>query len=188
MPRLKGLTLTLDEVSQTIDLNQITGVDLSERPDLVLELGQKIIDKVLERTSNGKDVSEKPFAQYSDQYKDSRRFKLLKDTSKVNMQLTGEMLGDMDIIDTDPSKFKFGFRDEAETKKAFNHNTGDTVPKRQFFGIRSKDLKEIVQELRPEIKAIKERKKQASRTALEIVEILSSLRSTFDTEGFSGQG
>ena len=41
-----------------------------------------------------------------------------------------------------------------QTKKSFNHDTGDTLPRREFFGITEAEAKEIARE----VKKLKEEK------------------------------
>ena len=35
-----------------------------------------------------------------------------------------------------------------QTKKSFNHDTGDKLPKREFFGITDKEAKDIAREVK----------------------------------------
>ena len=152
--------ITKKEVSQKFNLGEYFGVDFGRDPDLKLEIGQAIIDKIIERTEDGQDISENDFKKYSKEYVESDEFKDFgKSKNEINMTLTGRMLDDIDIISESRNTIKIGFEDETETLKAFNHNTGDTVKKRKFFGIRSEDLKEIGCEFRDELKAIKPKKR-----------------------------
>ena len=152
--------ITKKEVSQKFNLGEYFGVDFGRDPDLKQEIGQAIIDKIIERTEDGKDISEKGFKKYSKEYVDSDEFKDFgKSKNEINMTLTGRMLDDIDIISESRNTIKIGFEDSTEILKAFNHNTGDTVKKRKFFGIRERDLKEIGKEFRSELNAIKPKKR-----------------------------
>lgn len=82
---------------------------------------------------------------YSEGYADSLQFKAWgKSKNKVNMKLTGGMLGSIEVIDTSGNEIIIGWTDDTENAKAFNHNTGDTLPKRAFFGITEADFKEKI--------------------------------------------
>ena len=65
------------------------------------------------------------------------------------------MLGLLDIIEDKGNKIKIGWTDPTENAKAFNHNTGDTVKKREFFGITAQDIKAISTEFKPDLKKSK---------------------------------
>lgn len=146
--KLDGLKLSEDEVSQTIDLKEVFGVSLSGNDALKQVIGQALIDRIIERTEAGKSVNGgKLKAPYSKTYAESDDFKAFnKKKDEVNMKLTGNMLGTLDIIDTAGSKVKIGWNDSTENAKAYNHNVGDTVPKRAFFGITKQDLASVKSE------------------------------------------
>lgn len=144
---IKGLTLKVDDVSQTINLEEILGVSFVGEKALRLAIAQAVVDHIVKRTQSGKSVNGGGFKPYSKEYKDSTEYKLLKESDKVNMTLTGAMLDDIDLLKDGPNTIRIGFRDETETAKAFNHNTGDTMPvKREFFGITQAELKSLVKE------------------------------------------
>ena len=153
--------ITLDEVSQEFDLKKLFGVDL-DAPELMEYIGERIIEKIRERTLDGKGINGKNLKKpYSESYSKTPEFKAFgKSKSNVNMTLSGDMLGLMQIIEAEDGKIKIGWDDPEQTAKAYNHNAGDTLPKRPFFGLNNTETKELVRELRPEIKKaieIKER-------------------------------
>lgn len=145
----------LDKVEQTIELDEIFGIDFSDKRELKEYIGQLMLDKIRERTANGIGINGRPLkAPYSKTYSESMEFKAFgKSKGKVNMTLSGDMLGLMDIVDMDDNKITIGWDDDTEIAKAYNHNAGDTVPKRPFFGLNDKELKEIARELKPTIKS-----------------------------------
>ena len=65
------------------------------------------------------------------------------------------MLSLLDIVEDKGNKIKIGWSDDVENAKAYNHNTGDTVKKREFFGITSGDIKAISKEFKPDLKKSK---------------------------------
>lgn len=169
MADIPGLKLTLGEVSQTIDFGEVFDADLSANRDLKLAIGQAIIDRIRERTQDSKDVNGRTFAGYDEDYKDSDTFKAFGKTSKVDMTLTGNMLSQMDIVAEDSNAIKIGWDDETETKKAYNHNTGDTVTKRQFFGITVQELAQIQRDFASEIVKHSYAQDQERRTVMDLV-------------------
>ena len=143
--------LTLSEVSQTFDLEELTGIDLSDRPDLLTSFGQEVIDIILNRTEEGKDISGKNLKGYKEDYIDSEVFEAFgKSPREINMILRGQMLRDLDILEINGSKVTVGFSEDLQIKKAFNHNTGDTkgMPKRRFFGVLKKDIEQELKEIK----------------------------------------
>lgn len=151
MAKLNGLKLSQGEVSQTIDLKDVFGVPIVANDQLAEAIGQAMIDKIVKRTESGIDVDGKAFKKYSKEYKDSLAFKAFGKDGSVNLRLTGQMLDTLDVKDIKASKIKIGWDDSIENAKAFNHNTGDTLPKRQFFGITDKELAEIKDEFKDRV-------------------------------------
>ena len=189
---LGKVRLTEDEVVQEFDFEEELGVDLSRDPSLRTAIGQKIIDRIIDRTLNSDGVvitkdgnvrkggKIKP-SKYSEEYAESDEFKAFgKQKNKVNMRLTGDMLGTLDIKDQSGSSIKIGWRDQVQNAKAFNHNTGDTVPKRQFFGVSSKELKEIANQFKNRIDQLKRRETPRVSTAEAIIQ---NLLREFDNNG-----
>lgn len=123
------------------------------RPDLKEAIAQDIIDFIIDRTQSGKDVEGRSFKGYSKEYAESLEFQAFgKSKSEVNLTLSGQMLGTMDLIDTSGDSIIIGWTDAEESAKAFNHQTGDTVPARPFFGISERDLEnEILPKYRSEL-------------------------------------
>lgn len=140
---MSKITLTKNSVFQDLSLSDIFGLDLSSYPDIGLAFGQAAIDIMLERTASGVDKNGNAFARYSDSYKDSLEFKAFGKSNQVNMNLEGNMLSDLDILDFNGNDLKIGFKDTVENNKAYNHNTGDTLPKREFFGLTNDEIEAL---------------------------------------------
>lgn len=140
---------------RVLDLNQVSieiaipdelldGVSDSDRYSLHLFVANEAIMKIKKRTQdNNRQVGGSGFKGYSEEYKESEAYEAYNKSSSVNMTLTGDMMGALDILSVDESKAVIGFRDETNIKKAYNHNVGDTVPKREFFGLNGKELSEL---------------------------------------------
>ena len=54
---LKKPTIKRKKIYQEFDLEEIFGVDLSNRKDLKEAIGQVIIDRMIDRTATGKDIN-----------------------------------------------------------------------------------------------------------------------------------
>ena len=159
-------------VSQKIDLQKEFGLDFTGRPALREIVGQAIIDKIEERTSKGQGMKfsggvgrpVKLKSPYSTQYKSSREYQAFNKTGRVNMKLTGDMLGQMDVLSHKANEIEVGLRAGKQAKKAFNHITGDTVPERPFFGVNGRELREIKREVKSDLTdLIKIRKEKGVR-------------------------
>lgn len=173
----KSLKLKKNSVEFTVDLKELFGIDFKGNRALRELVGQKIIDEMRKRTDEGKAVGGKRDlkAPYSKMYADSDEFKAFgKSKNKVNMQLTGDMMGLMDIKKQDGNTITIGWDESEENHKAYNHNTGDTVPKRPFFGMTNEELNQVKRELKPEIKEALGIKQGEGRKAFESF-ILSQL-------------
>ncbi len=102
---------------------------------------------------------------YSKAYKDSLDFKAFgKSPAKINMTLTGDMLGLMDVTKQTGESITIGWTDAEQNAKAFNHSTGDTVPSRPFFGVSSTELSQIKKKFGSEIReAVRTRNSEGSK-------------------------
>jgi hypothetical protein len=184
---MKPPTVTLSQIEQTVDLKELTGVDLSEARPIKEAIAQAIIDRIQSRTeageglrfsSNGSATPVKLKSPYSNQYADSIEFKAAgKRKSTVNMTLTGDMLASMDVLSTNGNSIKIGITDDTQIAKAFNHITGDTVPKRPWFGISKTELGEILSQFKPDIEKIKRSQTFTTDTESDALAVLDKLRS-----------
>lgn len=114
-------------------------------------IGLDVIQFIKERTLNGLDINNNPFAPYKQSYKDTLDYKIGHgDDPKVNLKLTGEMLGTLSLISHGVGFIKLGFTDQEAAKKAkwIEAPTGQKFgkqPPRRFFGIAEKDLNKIIE-------------------------------------------
>lgn len=112
--------------------------------ETILEaIAQKAIDIIIERTQDGKDARGRPFKKYSKAYMESDSFVGFGKSGKVDLTLSGDMLGLMEVVKTTSTGFELGWSDETENAKAFNHVTGDTLPKRDFFDLQKQEQAEL---------------------------------------------
>lgn len=163
MAKASGLSVEGKRVKQTVDLEELLGVDLSDSPFLVQSIGQEIVDYMRERTSKSVDRNGKAFAAYSKAYKQSEDYEAAGKSSKVNMKLRGYMLNSLDF-EANGSVIEFGFDDEEEELKAYGHMTGmeghkyldGKTPVREFFGMNDDDLVDLIErKFKEELEAAK---------------------------------
>lgn len=145
------------EIYQEIDLADWTGVDLSLDPVLAREMQQAIIDYMQGRVSQGLGFNKQKLkSPYQDSYAESLDFKAAgKSKGNVNMELSGDMLGSVDVIEERESgaRFRIGFTDSSVVPRAYGHISGfeghpeqDKMEKYQriFFGVSEKEFKDEV--------------------------------------------
>jgi hypothetical protein len=144
-----------------------------------------LAEKIRERASSGKGLefskdgsaSEvKLKSPYSKTYSESLDFIAAgKSKSDVNMSLTGDMLASVQVEDRGGNKIAVYIDGETEVLKAYNHITGDTVPKRPFFGVSKKDVKEVVSDFESEIESIDTREGSRTRDQRRRTDLLDTL-------------
>jgi len=73
-------------------------------------------------------------------------------------------------------KLTFGIENEDEAKKSYNHNTGDTLPKRTFFGLTKQEQKQIAESLKKKTDkpaTVREARQERELTLREAIEALT---------------
>lgn len=145
------------KVKLKINLSEMFGEEMPDNEALRLAVGQTIIDRIKERTQSGVDKRNQPFKKYSKRYINSDEFEAFgKSSGDVNLTLSGDMLELMEILRSSKNVLEIGWEDETQNAKAYNHTVGDTVPRRDFFGISKTELKEIASEFSDEVKSFRE--------------------------------
>lgn len=140
------LDLRRNRIRQTINLGELLDVDFTGQSGLRLAIAQRVLDHIRDRTQDGRDVDGNSFAGYSEDYINSAEFILTgKSASEVNMTLTGQMLSSMDVLSEGPNTIVIGIDDPTQAPKAYNHNVGDTVPRRAFFGVREGEMRDLIE-------------------------------------------
>jgi len=130
MAGISKIKLEKKEVSQSFNLKSILGYEPSPKQKEMF--GDLVSDYIVDRTLSGNDINDRRFTKYKPEYADQKG--VTRDS--VNMTLTGDMLESIqDETDANVIKVKVG--SGVDTLKAYNHNTGDTLPKRTFFGVKS---------------------------------------------------
>lgn len=174
---MKSPKVTKKTIEQVIDLGDIFGIDATDAPALKEAMAQAIIDHIVSRTEDGKAYGGgKLKAPYSKPYQESRPFKAAgKKANEITMELTGDMLAAIDVLDTVGNKIKIGISDELQVLKAFNHQTGDTVPRRPFFGVTKSELEQIGNEFAGEIDRLVKAKDLTTPRQQKLLDLIDSL-------------
>lgn len=101
-------------------------------------IGQALIDTIIGRTQSGRNVNGRTFTKYSDSYKEATGKK-----DPPNLTLSSDMLESLDVIKVTNEFITIAIAQSDQTPKAFNHDQGDTLPRREFLGIQKRELKSI---------------------------------------------
>lgn len=130
------------EVSQKFNLKQLLGYEPSERQkDLFFELA---VNKMVQRTAQGNDINGKKFTQYSKEYAQTKGVS----RSAVDLILKGDMLDSNKKETKQKNMLKIKVKEGVETLKSYNHNVGDKLPTRTYFGFKNeKDLSDVIDEV-----------------------------------------
>lgn len=132
-----------------IDLEELMGQPVKD-DGLKEEIGLALVNTIVDRTRAGKfKTNEKK--SYSEEYKESLPYRVAGKDGTVNMQLTGDMMNSLDVINVDDQKVIVGFMDDLESKKAHNHNFGITVPQREFMYASQKEIAQIRRDFKPRL-------------------------------------
>lgn len=168
------------EVSQKFNLKKLLGYEPSDyQKELFFEL---VAERIVERTTSGKDIDGDKFTKYSEKYAAKKGVSV----NSVDLILNGDMLQSISP-ETQKNIVKIKIADGVETLKAYNHNVGDTLPERTFFGIKNEDeLRRILGKVNRE-KPGKEKQTDMEQ-AINLAELRKAIRETIDIEieGFDG--
>jgi hypothetical protein len=129
----------------------------SEREDF----GVLVADYIRERTAKGvgvRDGSTYKFPGYSPSYVKSLDFKIAgKSKGQVNLELSGDMLAELDVLRTKPGEVVVGFEKGTEANDKAEGNIlgsygGDPNPKRarNFLGLTARELEALVRKFERE--------------------------------------
>lgn len=117
------------------------------------EVSDLIIERIVNRTDKGRDKNNQRFEKYSKSYKDSLDFKVAGKKGKpVNLQLSGDMLAALDVLDKTSRSVTIGFENGSEENAKADGNIRGTYGKpspdpkkaRDFLGITDTELSKII--------------------------------------------
>jgi hypothetical protein len=144
------LNISQSDISQEIDLADL-GFNIPNNAELKFAIAQSMVNAIVDRTLSNKDAFGSNFTSYSKEYINSLEFQAYdKSAGDVNLKLTGEMLDSIEVASTSGNKVVIRVTPD-QAAKAFNHITGDTVKKRNFFGITEKEINKIKKEFRSSV-------------------------------------
>jgi hypothetical protein len=124
------MAINLSEVSFDFEIPNFDQVPEGARDELVDEIGEFLLDSILDYVGD----SNSPVAGGKFKKELSEAYAKLSGKNSANLDFTGSMLDSLEIIpDYDNGIVTIGVFDPDETPKAFNHQTGDTLPVRQFI-------------------------------------------------------
>ena len=125
------MPISLSEFSYTMELDT-EGVPENDKEDALNVAGQLILAQI-------KDYLDKQTTPVSGgSYKKGlskeyrKKKKSMGKPGIANLQLTDAMLNDLEV-DATKSTITFKLDNGTQIEKAFNHNTGDTLPQREFL-------------------------------------------------------
>lgn len=145
-------------------------------------IATEVVDFIVKRSKDGLDKDNKPFKGYSESYKKSLDFKIAgKSSGDVNLTLSGDMLGALDILNHKKGELIIGYENGSEENGKADGNIRGTYgnsksvgPKRDFLGIAKKDLKLILDKY--------PKKKSKNRAELVTRAEESASQTLFDTD------
>jgi hypothetical protein len=115
-------------------------------------IAEEIIDFIRERSAKGLNKNNREFPGYSEEYEKSLNFKIAgKSKDKVDLTLSGDMLGALSLLSDSNGKIMIGFENGTEENAIADGNIrgtyGKSKPsskKRDFLGITKADLAKIL--------------------------------------------
>lgn len=131
--------------------NKVDFINLKSKIDKQIgqRFGQLMSDakaNILKRTANGTDYNGRPFDKYSPDYEKYRREVLKRQTSVVDLRVSGIMLGSM-YVEISKENDKFVGAIKITNPTAFARAQGNIDKGRDFFGIPEEEKNKIVSEL-----------------------------------------
>lgn len=171
------------EVSQKFNLKKLLGYEPSERQKEIFF--QLTVDKMVQRTAEGKDINGSKFTQYSKDYAAKKGVS----RSSVDLILEGDMLNSNIKESKQKNILKIKVKEGVETLKSFNHNTGDTLPTRTYFGFKDeKDLVDVLSSV-DELKPSADNRPSLTSQAFNLATLRSAVDETIniDFQGFDGE-
>ena len=168
------------EVSFTYDLdNLLEDVPDEDREDAAFDAGNAALDAVkgYMQGSSSPVKGEGKFKALSKEYK--KRKRKIAGNTKANLKLFGDLDEAMEI-EANENSFTISIKDD-NTEKAYNHNVGDTLPKRQFIPDEARGetfKRSVVKKIKDEIAKYK-KPRQRRQPEAQPVEIGVSLDQIF---------
>jgi hypothetical protein len=169
------------EVSQKFNLKELLGYTPTDKQKEVFF--DMAVDKMVQRTADGKDIDGVKFGSYAPYNSDYAKSKGVPKTA-VDLIKDGDMLESNIRTGKQKNIVKIQVEKGTETLKSYNHNVGDTVPTRTYFGFKEeKDLAGILSTV--DSLADKKEKKESAVSAFDLSALRAAVGRDIDIE-FSG--
>ena len=175
------MPINKQKVSFTYNLGSLLeDVPDEDREDAAFDAGNAALDAVkgYMEGSSSPVKGEGKFKALSKDYKKKKR--KIAGNDKANLKLFGDLDEAMEI-DADINSFTISIRDD-NTEKAYNHNVGDTLPKRQFIPDDSRGetfKRSVVKKIKEQISKYKKKPKRRLPPQDQPIEVGVSLEQIF---------
>jgi hypothetical protein len=132
--------ITKEETSFIYDIPDLDKVPKSLRSELVNEVGDYLVQSILDYVGEAK--SPVSGGKYKSKLNPNYAKAMKGGDTLANLDLNGDMLNALTFkADISSGKITVGIFDEEQAIKSYNHNKGDTLPKRQFIPEEDQKLK-----------------------------------------------
>jgi len=126
-----------------VDFSTDLGINFEISEDTKSLIADAIVTQIKDRTQAGKPLGTGgKFIKYSEAYAAKKGVGI----NDVDLTLSEDMLNALVVDDIQDDTIQIMFDNDEVIARAFNHHTGDTLPKRPFFGIQKNELANIKRE------------------------------------------
>lgn len=143
------MSLEVRGISNIKNTLKATRTKAEQFENYLVLIARDISANILKRTRNNQDVNGqcfKPYQKSYAKYKVENAYQAFR--SKIpNLSFTGQMLRAMSVQKI-TNGARIYFNSEEEAQKAYWHNNGTGVPKREFFGLSKLNLNYIAERIK----------------------------------------
>lgn len=135
------------EVQQKITITVPRSFNSTQR----IQVADLALERIRERSSQGKRIDGKAFKGYSDSYKQSKDFEIAGKSRTVNLRLSGEMMLDIELLGHGTGFVVLGFESGSFSNDKASFAVNSTVKgakKRPFLGLNGSELEEIINQVK----------------------------------------
>lgn len=174
MAKIHKKVQSQQKVSQRYNLKELLGyAPNSKQKQMFYNLA---VDKIVSRTADGRDINGRNFTPYSESYAEAKGVS----RNSVDLILTGDMLSSFKENQAQPNMVEIKIEGGVNAKKAYNHDTGDTLPQREFFGFSNeRDLQDIISQVDS---AKDPRSDQNTQQGMDLAQLRDIIQSTITVE------
>ena len=138
-----------EKMELTVDLADEFGLEIRGNNALKMEIGEAYVQEIKARAQSGNRLGGGKMRRYTKAYAEFKGV----GRDDVDLTLTSDMLESLSVIGLSDNGVIIGFNQPDQDPKAFNHDTGDTLPRRPFFGLQKNELKRVKKEFLPDVAA-----------------------------------